>query len=386
MSESKKERNVDLLAGLILNLASLALIGWVCWYFRSVLVYVVLAFVVSLIGQPMMRLFRRIRIRGKSLPDGLLAVVALILILIGALLFITQIIPVVVGIVHDTSVLNATDLPYNSLIDRFNDWVYGVFPAVGKDFDVVTVLLDKIKEVVNLSNVSSVIGSVASVAAGIAVGLFSVFFISFFFIKDETLFGKIVCALVPDRVEASVNSTIRDITHLLSRYFIGLIIEVLGVILLDFLGLWLIVRIGPDYAIGIAFIAGLLNVIPYVGPLLGEIIGVLLCLVLKYGAGVGLNVPIWAFALIVLAVMLAVQLVDNFIYQPVIYSTSIKAKPLEIFIVLLIAGVIGGTVGLLVGIPAYTVVRVIAIRFFSDKKVVRRLIPDIEKENTDALI
>ena len=157
-------------------------------------------------------------------------------------------------------------------------------------------------------------------------------------------------------------------------------------ILVDYLGLWLVARVRADYAIGIAFIAGVLNVIPYVGPLLGEVIGVVLCVVLKYGAGVGLAVPIWAFALIVFAVMLVAQLIDNFIYQPLIYSTSIKSTPLEIFIVLLMAGRIGGTVGLLVGIPAYTVIRVIAIRFFSDKKAVRRLIPDIDKENTNALI
>ena len=382
----EEQRNIDKLAGWVLKIGVLAVIAALCWYFRSVLVYMILAFVVSLVGQPIMRLLRRIRIKGKSLPDGLLAVITLILILIGAVLFITQIIPVVAGIVRDASAMNSIDVPYNSLIDRFNDWVYGLFPSVGRDFDIVTAVLDRIREVINLSNVSSVIGSVASAAASVAVGLFSVVFISFFFIKDESLFGKIVCALVPDRIESSVNSTISDITHLLSRYFIGLIIEVVGVILLDFLGLWLIARIGPDYAIGIAFIAGLLNIIPYVGPLLGEVIGVLLCLVLKYGAGVGLNVPVWAFVLIVLAIMLAVQLIDNFVYQPLIYSTSIKATPLEIFLVLLMAGVMGGTVGLLVGIPVYTVVRVIAIRFFSDKKVVRRLIPDIDQENTDTLI
>ncbi len=382
----EEQRNIDKLAGWVLKIGVLAVIAALCWYFRSVLVYMILAFVVSLVGQPIMRLLRRIRIKGKSLPDGLLAVITLILILIGAVLFITQIIPVVAGIVRDASAMNSIDVPYNSLIDRFNDWVYGLFPSVGRDFDIVAAVLDRIREVINLSNVSSVIGSVASAAASVAVGLFSVVFISFFFIKDESLFGKIVCALVPDRIESSVNSTISDITHLLSRYFIGLIIEVVGVILLDFLGLWLIARIGPDYAIGIAFIAGLLNIIPYVGPLLGEVIGVLLCLVLKYGAGVGLNVPVWAFVLIVLAIMLAVQLIDNFVYQPLIYSTSIKATPLEIFIVLLMAGVMGGTVGLLVGIPVYTVVRVIAIRFFSDKKVVRRLIPDIDQENTDTLI
>lgn len=382
----ERERNVEKLAGWILRLAAFAAIAWLCWYFRSVLVYIIVAFVVSLIGQPLMRLLRRIRIRGKAAPDGLLAVISIVLILTGAALFLTQIVPVVTGIIRDASAMNAAELPYNSLIDRLNDWIVGLFPSLGPDFDIVTLVLDKLRELVNFSNVSSVIGSVASLAASIVIGIFSVVFISFFFIKDETLFGRIICALVPDRLEQSVNSTISDTTHLLSRYFIGLIIEVMGVILLDFLGLWLIARIGPDYAIGIAFIAGILNVIPYVGPLLGEAIGVILCLVLKYGAGIGLAVPIWAFALIVLAVMLATQLVDNFVYQPLIYSTSIKATPLEIFIVLLMAGRIGGTVGLLVGIPAYTVLRVIAIRFFSDRKAVRRLIPDIDQENTNALI
>lgn len=380
------ERNVDRLSAWLIKFGALAIVAALCWYFRSVLVYIIVAFVVSLIGQPLVRLLRKIKIRGKSAPRGLLAVVSIVLILFFGVFFITQFIPIVMGIVRDASAMNATDIPYNSLLDQLNEWIIDFFPGLDRDFDIVTVVLSKIREVVNFSNISSVIGSVASLAASIGVGLFSVVFISFFFIKDEKLFSKIICALVPDKIEGSVYSTISDITHLLSRYFIGLIIEVIGVILVDFLGLWLIARIGPDYAIGIAFIAGVLNVIPYVGPLLGEVIGVLLCIVLKYGAGVGLAVPIWAFALIVLAIMLGAQLIDNFIYQPLIYSTSIKSTPLEIFIVLLIAGRIGGTLGLLVGIPVYTVIRVIAIRFFSDHKAVRRLIPDIEKENTKALI
>lgn len=382
----EKERNIDRLAGWIIKLGAVAAVALLCWYFRSVLVYIIIAFVVSLIGQPLMRLLSKIRIKGKSLPKGLLAILCIIIILCLGALFVTQIVPIVTKIVRDATVMNAQDIPYNSLLDQLNAWIVSFFPNLDPGFDIVSVLLTKIRDVLNFSNVSSVLGSVASVAISIGIGLFSVVFISFFFIKDEHLFSRIICALVPDKIEQSVTSTISDITHLLSRYFIGLIIEVMGVILVDFLGLWLIARIGADYAIGIAFIAGLLNVIPYVGPLLGEVIGVLLCVVLKYGAGVGLNVPIWIFALIVLAIMLTAQMIDNFIYQPLIYSTSIKATPLEIFIVLLMAGRIGGTVGLLVGIPAYTVIRVIAIRFFSDKKVVRRLIPDIDEENTAPLI
>ena len=158
--------------------------------------------------------------------------------------------------------------------------------------------------------------------------------------------------------------------------------EPMCVAVLNFLGLSLIARIGVTYALGIAFIAGILNIIPYVGPIIGEAIGVLLCMVLKYGTGVGLDVNIWVFALIVLAIMLGVQLIDNFVLQSIIYSTSIQATPLEIFIVMLITGHIGGILGMLAAIPAYTVIRVIAGRFFYDKKFVQRLMPDLEKEIT----
>ena len=369
-----------------MKLSVLALVCALCWYFRSVLVYVLVAFVVSLVGHPIMQLLQKIRIRGKALPDGLLAIVTIFAVLLGLSLVVTQLIPVVTHIVRDASLMNAHDIPYNSLLDQLNEGIVDFFPALGPDFNLVTTLLEQIRSVVSLTNVTGLLGSVASAAASAGVGLFAVVFISFFFIKDDKLFGKIISAVVPDKVEGSVEKTIGEVTHLLSRYFIGLIIEVVGVIFVDFLGLWLIARIGADYAIGIAFIAGILNVIPYVGPLLGEVIGVVLCIVLKYGAGVGLAVPTWAFALIVLAVMLGAQLIDNFVYQPLIYSTSIKSTPLEIFIVLLMAGRLGGTVGLLVGIPAYTVLRVIAARFFYKHKAVRRLMPDIEKENTGSLL
>lgn len=383
----EKERSIDRLARYIIILGTLAIAAVLCYLFSSVLAYILLAFVVSLIGQPVFRLLKKIRIKGKSAPDALLAVITLLVIFALLFLLIMQVVPVVSGILRDASLMNAQEsMDTHNLINRINDWIIGVVPWVGEDFDGVQMLIQKLSEVVDLSNIPSILGSVASAVAGIAVGLFSVLFISFFFVKDESLFGRIIGSIVPDTIEDKVQKTVLDIDRLLSRYFVGLLMEIFGVVLLDCLGLWLIARIGFNYALGIAFIAGLLNIIPYVGPLIGEAIGVVLCLILKYGAGVGLNVNIWIFALIVLAIMLAVQLIDNFIYQPLIYSTSIKAHPLEIFIVLLIAGHIGGIVGMLIAIPAYTVIRVIASRFFYDFKIVRRLIPDVENEKTDSLV
>ena len=371
----EQERSIDRLARYIIIAATLAVLAYLCWYFKNVLVYVIVAFVVSLIGQPVMRLLRKIRIRGKSAPDGLLAILTIVLILGTLILVVTQVIPVVAGIVRDAAVLNSVTADGNPL-DRVNDWIVGLFPSLGPDFNIITILMDKLREVTNLSNVTTVLSSVTSFVTSLVVGLFSIVFISFFFMRDETLFRKIVSALVPDRMEGKVAKSLGDIEGLLSRYFVGLLVEMTGVALLDFLGLWIIARLGFSNALGIAFIAGILNVIPYVGPLIGEAVGVILAVILKYGTGVGLGVNIWVFALIVLAIMLTTQLVDNFVYQPLIYSTSIKASPLEIFIVILLAGHIGGVVGMLVAIPAYTVVRVIASRFFPELKLVKRLIPD----------
>lgn len=375
------EKNREKLAGYIIKLGGLAIVVALCWYFKNVLIYIIAAVVVSLLGRPLMKLMRRIKIKGKSAPDWLLAVLSIVIIIVLLILIISQIIPLVSSIIRDASAINDSSYLGSNPIDKVNQWLIGLFPNLDPNFDIVTVIMDKIKELVDFGKVGGFVGSVASLVTSLFVALFSVVFISFFFLKEEGLFGRIVCAFVPDKHELTMNKTLNEIKGLLSRYFVGLLIEMLGVAVIDFFGLWLIARFDFNYAIGIAFIAGLLNVIPYVGPIFGYGIGVVFGIILKLGTGAGLNVSLWLFILVILAVMLTAQLIDNFIYQPIIYSTSIKAHPLEIFIVLLMAGHIGGTVGMLVAIPAYTVVRVIAIRFFYHYKPIQRLVPDLSEED-----
>lgn len=372
--------NVEKLAKYLIFVGIIAVAFAVCWYFSTVLIYVILAFVVSLISRPLARIMGKLRIKGKSAPDWLLSILSVTIVIAILLMVILLVIPVITRIINDASLFSNIDRSEGNFSDTINNWIIGIFPSLGKDFDAIGMLLNYLKGLLSDFDITGLIGSVGSIVIDIAIGLFAVVFISFFFVKDENLFSKIVAALVPDRIEASVTESIVDIEHLLSRYFVGLILEMFCVALLNFLGLWLIARISVSYALGIAFIAGILNILPYVGPILGEILGALLGMVLHYGAGVGLDVNIWIFALIILAIMLTVQLVDNFVLQPIIYSTSIQATPLEIFIVMLMAGHIGGILGMLAAIPAYTVIRVIAGRFFYDKKIVQRLMPDIKKE------
>ena len=377
----ENERNTDKLAGYIIKLGGLAMILALCWYFKNVLIYIIVAFVVSMIGRPLMKLMRKIKIKGKRAPDWLLALLTIVFIFFFLAMIVTQMVPLVSSIVKDASAIEASSYFESNPIDKVSEWMIGMFPSLGEDFDLSALIFEKIRGLVDFGRVSGIVGSVATIVSNVFVALFAVVFISFFFLKEEGLFGRIICAFIPDKHELTLNKTMSEIKQLLSRYFVGLIIETLGVALVDFLGLWLIARFDFSYAIGIGFIAGILNVIPYVGPLIGDIIGVVFGIILKLGTGAGLDVNIWIFILIILVIMIAAQLIDNLIYQPIIFSTSIKAHPLEIFIVLLMAGHIGGMVGMLVAIPAYTVVRVVAIRFFYRYKPIQRLVPDLSEED-----
>ena len=381
-----EERSTDKLARYIIWAAATAVTVAFCWYFRSVLVYIILAAVVSLLGRPVMKGLKHLRIKGKSAPDWLLAIISLMLILLVFMGIVTQIIPVVSSIITNVSVnLQSASFKASEItvwFDRFNVWLIDRLPSLGRDFKVQDAVIGWIRNAFDLSSVTSMVGSVASALGSLGIGLFSVMFIGFFFVKDETLFRRIVGSIVPDKAESTAISAIGDIEHLLSRYFVGLLTEVLGVALLNFLGLWLIARIGFYPAVGIAFMTGLLNVIPYVGPWIGGAIGTILGVVLKYSSAAALGVyPDFAVVILtLLAVFVCTQLVDNFLFQPLIYSTSIKSSPLEIFIVLLMAGHVGGIIGMLVAIPAYTVIRVIAASFFSDFKPIRRLIAATDDE------
>ena len=375
----QSERYTDKLAKYIIAAAGIGIIGALCWYFRSVIIYILAAVVVSLIAKPVMGGLQKIRIKGKKAPDWFLAAFSLTLVITIILTILTLIIPIVSGILKGISFGNIENAAGQIAVplSHLNDFLKSTFPQLGNEFRIEMLLGQELQKLFDASAISSMIGSATSFLTSLGIGLFSVIFIGFFFIKDDGLFTEIVCALVPDKHEKNTEKAIADIGHLLSRYFIGVMIEVCGVALLNFLGLLLIARMGFNAAIGIAFLTGILNIIPYVGPLMGGVLGTFLCLILKYSSitPLGLDVSFWMFTVILIAIFCFTQLVDNFLYQPLIYSTSIKSKPLEIIIVLLIVGHMGGPLSMIIAIPCYTVVRVIAFRFFRRYKAIRRLIP-----------
>ncbi len=373
-------KNIDKLAKYIMIAAAIAIIGALCWYFRSIITYVLVAVVISLIAKPLMGQMQRLKIKGRRAPDWFLAALSLLIVLTAVFCLVSMIFPLVSGMLKNVSIASIETSVRDIAIplSDFNTFIRERFPQAGPDFRIEIALFNELQKLVNASQFSNLLGTAASFISSLGIGLFSVVFIGFFFIKDDGLFTEIVCALVPDKHEETTKKAISDIGHLLSRYFIGVILEVCGVALINFIGLMFIARLGFNAAISIAFLTGIFNIIPYVGPLMGGALGTILGITIKYSSAtpLGLDVNFWIFTIILIAIFCFTQLIDNFLYQPLIYSTSIKAKPLEIFIVLLVVGHIGGPLAMIIAIPMYTVVRVIAFRFFGHIKAIHRLIPD----------
>jgi predicted PurR-regulated permease PerM len=114
------------------------------------------------------------------------------------------------------------------------------------------------------------------------------------------------------------------------------------------------------YAASIALFAAVSNLIPYLGPILGASFGIIVGLSTS-GSGIFISNEYLVLIFKIIAVFTTVQLTDNLILQPLIFSKSVKAHPLEIFIVIFAGATIAGIPGMIAAIPAYTVIRVSVI-------------------------
>jgi predicted PurR-regulated permease PerM len=204
------------------------------------------------------------------------------------------------------------------------------------------------------------------------IGLFSVLFISFFFLKDSRLFENGIITFVPDSKESRWKNSFEKIKDLLSRYFVGLIFQILILFVIYTIVLLIF---GIDNAIVIAFLCALLNLIPYVGPLVSGIL--MIVLTMSSNLGESFSSVILPKTTYVMIGFIIAQLVDNFFSQPFIFSKSVKSHPLEIFLVIIIAGLLFGIIGMIVAVPTYTAIKVILKEFLSENKVVKKLTKDL---------
>jgi len=330
-----------------------------------VLVYIAIAAVLSLIGRPIVR-FLKTKLKFKNI----IAVVVTMLVLIGLFVgLILMFIPLIVEQGRNLSLLNIEQLQIN--IENLYYQVSEYFAI--NNIDVAQSIKDsKILSKLDYSIIPNFLNSVISGLGSFSIGLFSVLFIAFFLLKDSPLLQQGILVLVPDSKETRWRKSFEKIKDLLSRYFIGLILQILILFVIYTIVLFVF---GIKNAIVIAFLCALLNLIPYVGPLIGGIL--MLTLTMSSNLGESFSDVILPKTIYVMLGFVFGQIVDNFVSQPFIFSKSVKSHPLEIFLIIIIAGLLFGVIGMIVAIPTYTALKVIMKEFLSENKIVRQLTKDL---------
>lgn len=230
-------------------------------------------------------------------------------------------------------------------------------------------------EHVSIQKVGKWFGDAFTAIGNMLATIVSASFLAFFLLRDKDLLEKIVIAVMPRKYEKQTMAILHDSRKMLSRYFIGLVLELILVMLCTTIGL-LIIGLNFQLAVTIGFFCGLFNIIPYLGPIIGAAVGLML------GIANFLDLDVYTYILPMMGKMLIVfaivQVLDNNIFQTVIFSNSVKAHPIEIFLVIVIAGSLAGVVGMIFAVPVYTVLRVIGRHFFSQFRIVRSLTQNMD--------
>lgn len=347
-----------------------AIFLFLAWYFSWIVTYLVVASVLSLILKPLKKQLERLHLGPVRIPNWLNALICILIFYALLVTFISSFIPLVVQEAYALSNIDTT-----KVIQNFEEPLKYIENLLAK-FRIssnpsqlmLKYLNEKANQFLNIGNLQSLFSYFVGFTGNFFVTLFSITFITFFFVKDDKLPKQIILGVVPQRHTRRTHRVLVQAEQLLTRYFIGLIFQISGITVVAYIGLTII---GIKNALLIGFFAGVVNIIPYLGPIIGALFGTFVAIStnLEIQAANELLTVIFK----VFIVFGVVQVTDNMLFQPIIFSSSVKAHPLEVFLIVLVGGRLGGILGMVAAIPTYTFVRIVAKEFLNEFEVVKRL-------------
>ncbi len=343
----------------------ICIIGFLAWYFSQIIICIIIAGVISIIGYPLIDFFDRIHYKKLRSPHVLNVFLTLIIILAVVLGLLSFFIPLVV---EETSMVTSID--WQKLLDYYRpqiQWLqhtlvhYGI---IKKNATFESLLKDNLAHYIDLSFFSNILSGTISFAGTLTFYVFTILFLSFFFLLDVMMLPRVILMLVPLKYVDQTKSVMLKSKKLLTRYFTGMFIDLILMIASYSISLSIV---GVKGALVIAFVAGIVNIIPYIGPLIAVVTGIVLGV-----TGVvsdGYYGAIGSTMLGVLIAMSVVILLDNILYSPIIQGKSLKVHPVEIFLVIIAAGSTGGILAMIIAVPSYAFIRIVGEEFFSQFRI-----------------
>ncbi len=364
---------------LVLFLSILILLV-IAYFFGDIVTYIVGAWVLALIGTPIKKVILKLTgLRKLKIANTIASILTLFLFLVVIAIILTFFIPI---LGEQFSVLSQVDynrvaLTLQEPLSRFETYLKNI-GILQNSASLLQEISLQVQHLLIPAEVSVFFSSIVNTIANTAIAIGSILFIAFFFIRDQDLFGSSIRSFVPDKYETSVTKAISDIGRLLSRYFGGLIIQSSTIWFIISTALWIM---GFENAWLIGFFAGMVNIVPYLGPWIGAGFGALITITANVESDFATEIMPMIIKLF--AVFGIAQLIDNFLISPFVFSNRVIAHPLEIFIVVIIGAKLGGLAGMIIAIPAYTVIRVLAGVFLIEFKIVQRITAGIRKATGD---
>ena len=223
----------------------------------------------------------------------------------------------------------------------------------------VQVVIEYINNNLNISQLSSkavevatlVAQNIASSLSSTASVLITMPFVLFFLLKDATTFNKYFISILPKKLEKPVAETIEEIDDKVGSYIQGQMLVSLCIGVMLFIGYNII---GLHYAFSLATIAAFLSIVPYLGPVIAITPAMLVAASTS-----------WVMVIKMLVVWGIVQFLEGNIISPNIMGRSMKMHPLTVIFVILIGVNMAGVVGAILGIPVYSILKVLIVKLLT---------------------
>lgn len=364
---------------IFLGILLIGVAGWAFWQVRTILVYVLISAILAMVTRPVEDWLQRLRIGKWKFPRSLRALIILLGLYLIIYSFIAIFIPLLVDQAKIISNVNTAQLTtaFHEPITQIET----VFSGLSKMQSDTTqhANLHSYAEIgaekfLDATKISSFANGLVSFFGSLMIAFFAISFFTFFFIKDGPAIMELLFLLVPVSRLKSVRNILHESQLMLRKYFTGVLIDIVFVATFISIGLSIL---GVKNAFIIGVFAGIMNIVPYVGPLIGGafaiVIGVSSNLTLDFYSGL---LPLIEK---IILVFVAMNLTDAFLVQPLIFSKRVKAHPIEIFLVVLVAGTLASIGGMIVAVPLYTIIRIIAKEFLSKYRFVQRLTDELEE-------
>ena len=354
--------------GILKAIGILILIGLFLYFIytiQSVLIYIIIAVIFSLIANPIVE-FLRHKLKFSNTIAVITTLFLFFLLIVG---LVSMFVPLIISQGNNLSLLDTKSIENRcaELYLQLNTYL------ANHNIDVTKMVSQRdITSKLNFNFFTDFFNSVIGTISGLGIGLAAVFFISFFFLKDKVNFIVGMKKILPDTQEQQILNSVDKIRALLTRYFIGLLLQLFIICVLYLIVLLIF---GVENAFVIAFLCAILNIVPYIGPLIASVIATVLTMLSNLNGD--FQTETLPTTIYVLIGFFIVQLIDNNLSQPMIFSKSVNSHPLEIFLVILIAGLLFGIVGMIIAVPLYTILKVIGKEFFPDNKIIKVLTKNI---------